>query len=176
MCSRPFRPFGFPIYVARLPTAPFARCFTLITRTTPCLRQLPSCVAVYPRDCNSFGSHLTRRYPSRLCLLCRFPQKLHSLDRDVFYLAHPARSIDPFYFLIETRSLPTLTRSYPRRFTFYVADPVSSIHPSCFILLNLNSLAARPRSLLPSQLYLLCRSSRSLHSSFLLLNSYFLLS
>ena len=28
---------------------------------------------------------------------------------------------------IETRSLPTLTRSYPRRFTFYVADPVSSI-------------------------------------------------
>ena len=29
---------------------------------------------------------------------------------------------------LETRSLPTLTRSYPRRFTFYVADPVSSIH------------------------------------------------
>jgi hypothetical protein len=24
--------------------------FTLITRTAPCLRQLPSCVAVYPRD------------------------------------------------------------------------------------------------------------------------------
>jgi hypothetical protein len=28
---------------------------------------------------------------------------------------------------IETRSLPTLTHSYPRRFTFYVADPISSI-------------------------------------------------
>jgi hypothetical protein len=28
---------------------------------------------------------------------------------------------------VETRSLPTLTRSYPRRFTFYVADPISSI-------------------------------------------------
>ena len=28
----------------------------------------------------------------------------------------------------ETHSLPTLTRSYPRRFTFYVADPISSIH------------------------------------------------
>jgi len=28
---------------------------------------------------------------------------------------------------IETRSLPTLARSYPRRFTFYVADPISSI-------------------------------------------------
>src|SRR5881397_1410734 len=27
--------------------------FTLITRTAPCLRQLPSCVAVYPRDSRS---------------------------------------------------------------------------------------------------------------------------
>ena len=27
----------------------------------------------------------------------------------------------------ETRSLPTRTRSYPRRFTFYVAEPVSSV-------------------------------------------------
>src|SRR6266550_9466569 len=44
MCSRPFRPLGLPIYVARVPAAPF-----------------------------------TRRYPSRLCLLCRFAQKLHSL-------------------------------------------------------------------------------------------------
>src|SRR5438874_6842198 len=35
----------------------------------------------------------------------------------------PARSIRS----IGTRSLPTLTRSYPRRFTFYVADPISSI-------------------------------------------------
>ena len=28
---------------------------------------------------------------------------------------------------VETRLLPTLTRAYPWRFTFYVADPVSSI-------------------------------------------------
>jgi hypothetical protein len=27
----------------------------------------------------------------------------------------------------ETRSLPTLARRYPRSFTFYVADPISSI-------------------------------------------------
>ena len=40
-------------------------CFTLITRTAPCLRQLPSCVAVYP--CDS--------------------------DRDVFYVAEPLSSI-----------------------------------------------------------------------------------
>ena len=39
------RPLGSPIYVARRPAAPFARSyprhFTLITRTAPCLRQLP---------------------------------------------------------------------------------------------------------------------------------------
>src|SRR2546430_10845432 len=28
----------------------------------------------------------------------------------------------------ETRSLPALTRSYPRHFTFYVARPARSIH------------------------------------------------
>jgi len=27
MCSRPFRPVGLPIYVARLPAAPFTRCY-----------------------------------------------------------------------------------------------------------------------------------------------------
>jgi hypothetical protein len=36
------------------------------------------------------------------------------------HVARPNRSI-------ETRSLPTLTRSYPRRFTFYVARPNRSI-------------------------------------------------
>jgi hypothetical protein len=30
----------------------------------------------------------------------------------------------------ETRSLPALTRSYPRHFAFYVAHPIRSIHPS----------------------------------------------
>jgi len=30
----------------------------------------------------------------------------------------------------ETRSLPTLIRSYPRRFAFYVAPPTRSIHQS----------------------------------------------
>ena len=38
---------------------------------------------------------------------------------------------------IETRSLPTLARCYPRSFAFYVADPVSSIHPFSFFLLPL---------------------------------------
>ena len=37
------------------------------------------------------------------------------------------------FFLIETRSLPTLTRSYPRRFTFYVAPPSCSIRNSCLV-------------------------------------------
>jgi hypothetical protein len=32
----------------------------------------------------------------------------------------------------ETRSLPALTRSYPRRFTFYVAHPIRSIQHFSF--------------------------------------------
>ena len=35
----------------------------------------------------------SRRYPPWLCLLCRFPQTLHSLTRDVFYVAFPKSSI-----------------------------------------------------------------------------------
>ena len=43
-------------------------------------------------------------------------------DRDVFYVAGPFGSI-------ETRSLPSLARRYPRDFTFYVAYPSRSIRP-----------------------------------------------
>jgi hypothetical protein len=42
--------------------------------------------------------------------------------------------------LIETRSLPTLTRSYLRRFTFYVAAPVSSILCSLAVEIVLTAL------------------------------------
>jgi hypothetical protein len=52
-------------------------------------------------------------------------------DRDFRY--HPETSKN---FLIETRSLPALTHSYPRRFTFYVAHPIRSILPSTFRLLS----------------------------------------
>ena len=66
--------------------------FTLITRTSQCLRQLPSCVAVYPRDSQS------RR------VLCRCSRQLHCislaparLDRYprgfTGHVAHPSRSI-----------------------------------------------------------------------------------
>jgi hypothetical protein len=43
--------------------------------------------------------------------------------------------------IIETHSLPTLTRSYPRRFTFYVAAPVSSILASIAVEIVLTTLA-----------------------------------
>jgi hypothetical protein len=43
--------------------------------------------------------------------------------------------------IIETPSLPTLTRSYPRRFTFYVAAPVSSILASLAVEIVLTTLA-----------------------------------
>jgi hypothetical protein len=55
-------------------------------------------------------------------------------DRDVFYVADPISSI-------ETRSLPTLTRSFPRHFTFYVADPFSS-HSRRFFSASLVSTVA----------------------------------
>jgi MarC family integral membrane protein len=42
--------------------------------------------------------------------------------------------------IIETHSLPTLTRSYPRRFTFYVAAPVSSILASLAVEIVLTTL------------------------------------
>jgi hypothetical protein len=42
--------------------------------------------------------------------------------------------------IIETYSLPTLTRSYPRRFTFYVAVPVSSILASLAVEIVLTTL------------------------------------
>src|SRR5437016_3425142 len=53
--------------LARLPVLArsYPRHFTLITRTAPCLRQLPSCVAAYPRDARS------RR------VLCRWSHQLH---------------------------------------------------------------------------------------------------
>jgi hypothetical protein len=97
-------PSVLPIYVARVPAAPFTHCFpgglTLITRTARCLCQLP---------------WLRCRLPARLKLVC-FPAHsplptaalpsmslsptLHSLTRDVLYVARV-----PFG-SIEIRSLP----------------------------------------------------------------------
>src|SRR5438045_28587 len=68
------------------------------------------------------------------------------------HVAHPTRSI-------ETRSLPTLTRSYPRSLTFYVADPVSSVV----------SRLLPQRSTATLRLDRPCRSSQSLRSQQLLL-------
>src|SRR5438132_758343 len=102
------------IEIRSLPTLThcFPRNFTLITRTAPCLRQLPwlrcrlparlklvcfpALTHVLPptstsRFCPSMSLAPPRlhshRYPPRLCLLCRFPQTLHSLTRDVFFVA-----------------------------------------------------------------------------------------
>ena len=83
------------------------------------------------------------------------------------HVAHPGRSIRPLGLPIhvaskprrsgghkngfETRLLPTLTRSYPCRFTFYVADPVSSIDRSRYKRL----LSAMSVSLLLGVVYLI---------------------
>jgi hypothetical protein len=76
MCSRPFRPLGLPIYVTRVPAAPFTRSyprrFTLITRTA---RARASYLAALPS---------TRAIP----------------DRAVFYVAWPTA---PFARLTHSR-------------------------------------------------------------------------
>ena len=57
MCSRPFSTSRFAHLCGSRPRgsilAPILVTFTLITRTAQCSRQLPSCVAVYPRDSQS---------------------------------------------------------------------------------------------------------------------------
>src|SRR3954463_236461 len=40
------------------------------------------------------------------------------------------------YFVIETPSLPSLRRCYPRSFTFFVGRPAPSIRHSCFVILS----------------------------------------
>src|SRR6266487_602367 len=93
----PFDLSVLPIYVARVPAAPFTRLLpsSLYLDHSHCPVLVPATLAALPS---------TRAIP----------------DRDVFYVAHPARSI-------ETRSLPTLARCFPRSFTFYVAHPIRSI-------------------------------------------------
>ena len=97
-------PKGFETRSApALLTASTLVAFTLITHTASCLRQLPSCVAVYPRDSRrdvfyvAFPkrSIVSRSLPlvstatSRLHRPCHASRALHSLNRDVFYGVHP---------------------------------------------------------------------------------------
>ena len=98
MCSRPLRPFGLPIYVARVPAAPF-------TRSYPCsfyvdhshyLVLAPATLAAL----QSTRAIEARLLPSSLAAIHRgfafyvaFPKTLHSLTRDVFHVADPISSI-----------------------------------------------------------------------------------
>ena len=69
MCSRAFRPLGLPIYVARVPAAPFSLLpSSLYLDHSHCLVLAPATLAALPS---------TRAIP----------------DRDVFYVARPARSV-----------------------------------------------------------------------------------
>src|SRR5207302_5387510 len=86
----------------------------------------------------------SRRYPPWLCLdhshcpvlapatLAALPSTRAIPDRDVFYVAFPKRSI-------ETHSLPTLARCFPRSFTFYVAYPIRSIPSLATCSMSLDS-------------------------------------
>src|SRR5437667_885449 len=63
-----------PLKLGRVPA------LTHVLPPTSTSRFCPSMSLAPPR----LHSH---RYPPRLCLLCRFPQTLHSLTRDVFFVA-----------------------------------------------------------------------------------------
>jgi len=62
----------------------------------------------------------------------------------------------------ETRSLPTLTRSYPRRFAFYVARPARSIQFSPSQRFSFSAFAS---TFLLSTFYLLLSSPLSVRKS-----------
>jgi hypothetical protein len=79
--------------LARFPTcSSLPGSFTLITRTAPCLRQLPSCVAVYPRDSRSrrVDAPLAQLRTATLRGLTVYPSPSQP---DVFYVADPVSSI-----------------------------------------------------------------------------------
>jgi hypothetical protein len=61
--------------------------------------------------------------PTRLCLLCRFAQKLHSLDRDVFYVADPISSIRAERFL---RFFGGHARSRPQTRSSWISIQIKS--------------------------------------------------
>jgi hypothetical protein len=70
----------------------YPRDFALITRTAPCLRQLPSCVAVYSRDARSGRvdaplAELRTATPRGLTVHPSASQP------DVFYVADPISAI-----------------------------------------------------------------------------------
>ncbi len=56
------------------------------------------------------------------------------VPKNVLRLHRHALNFPPYFFLIETRSLPALARCYPYSFTFYVAHPIHSILTSYFLL------------------------------------------
>src|SRR6266567_1365201 len=78
----------------------------------------------------------TPRQSARLPARNRSPAKIvhRTLDRrnrfsyqQLVTIGNSLRSALRVTFLLETYSLPTLARGYPRRFTFYVAHPIRSI-------------------------------------------------
>src|SRR5215510_8983700 len=98
MCSRPFRPLGFPIYVARRPAAPFtrsypSRLFTLITRTAPVLapatpaalpptRQLHCQSATSGRVLSSMGHNYARDNVRKRAVRRKKAERLAAAKKD----------------------------------------------------------------------------------------------
>jgi hypothetical protein len=109
MCSRPFRPLGFPIYVARRPAAPFPRR--------------------YPLRLNLDHSHCPVLAPATLAAL---PSTRAIPNRDVFYVADPISSIRRFSSPNSRLSrsegrrvlLPRINKDFPALYAFQFQDAV----------------------------------------------------
>src|SRR6185437_7460256 len=104
MCSRPFDLSVLPIYVTRVPAAPL-------------MRSLPRDLSVTLTD---LTVHLKLvRFPAHSPLPIAALPSMSLFPKTTFARSHGS---------VETRSLPTLARCFPRSFTFYVAHPIHSIH------------------------------------------------
>jgi hypothetical protein len=113
MRSRAFRPLGLPIYVARVPAAPFSLLpLSLYLDHSHCLVLAPANPAALPS---------TRAIPDRDVFYVAQP-KGSIPDRDVFYVAQPIRSI-------KTRTLPALLRCY-RRSVMLIARTAHVLTPA----------------------------------------------
>src|SRR6266550_1613954 len=107
------------------PPAPFTNSHSLTLRASRPCRPLPRTPLKLARCPHLLAASLAA-LPSmsllpRSPLIRSFPRISSVTITDV--TVHLARS----HASIETRSLPTLTRCYPRSFTFYVAPPTHSI-------------------------------------------------
>jgi hypothetical protein len=98
MRSRAIRPVGFPIYVARVPAAPFARCYPRSFTFYVADPSAPLKLVCFPRFDSCAPAHFETRSP---------PGLLAPTHRGfAFYVAFPKTSIRPLGLPIYVATVP----------------------------------------------------------------------